>query len=550
MDEPAGDQKMSDTVVEADVIIIGSGVAGAMAAYTLANKGVKVAILEAGPRIDRAAIVKKFTQSHKFDFSSGYPNEDWAPRPDWDPAEKPYFDHIGPAQANVEYLRNVGGTTWHWSGFAIRLHPEDMKIKSTYGVGIDWHFDYAELEPYYSEAEKEMGVSGDDKDPHPPRSKPFPLPPIPRSYSDKIIAPKLEKMGIKFSTPPAARNSRAYDGRSQCMGFGTCSPICPSGAQYAAVVHVNKSEKLGVRVLENTRVDRIITDASGKISEVHAKRPDGTDVTARGRIFLLAANGIESPRLLLMSANETYSKGLANSSGRVGRYFFEHPGLVCRMVMPAPVYPRGPEATMSSDNFRNGDFRRTRAGFTFSIHNFAHHFEATSDLLEKGAEPPSLDSAIRDRVVRMIDMSSHMEQLPSEKNGITLDWTRRDRAGQPVMKHYYSFSDYENAGFEAAKETFRHITKALDAELLSIQGPVTEHHPLGMAMMGKDKKTSVVDPHCRSHDHPNLFIVGTAVFPSCGMSRPTLTIAALAIRTAEEIARQLKKKRINRISTD
>ena len=534
---------MSSDIINAEVIIIGSGIAGAMAAYSLAKKGIKVIILEAGPRIDRAAVVHKFTQSYKFDFSSGYPNEDWAPRPDWDATEKPYFEHIGPVQAKMEYLRLVGGTTWHWSGFTPRLRPEDMKLKSTYGVGIDWPFDYAELEPFYCLAEKEMGVAGNNNDPHlPPRSQPFPLPPIPHSYSDKIIAPALEKLGIALSSPPAARNSHAYDGRSQCMGFGTCSPICPSGAQYSASVHVGKAEKLGVHVLENTRVDRVVADAAGNIKEVIAHKPDGSEVIARGSIFLLAANGIESPKLLLMSADEHHTKGLANSSGHVGRYFFEHPSMVCRLIMPVPVYPRGPEVTMGSNTFCHGDFRKKHTGYSFGIHNFPHHHEATDYLLAKGAVPPELDSAIRDRVSRMIDMNTQMEQLPREENGITLDWTRKDRAGQPMVKHYYSYTDYERAGFDHARKTFTNIATALNAELLSIDEPVVSHHPFGMAMMGGDKKNSVVDPHCRSHDHKNLFIVGMAVFPSCGMSSPSLTIAALAIRAAEEIALQLKDK--------
>lgn len=538
---------MTDNIIEADVVIIGSGVAGALTAYKLAQSGAKVVVLEAGPRIERADVVKKFTQSHKFDFSSGFPNTEHAPRPDWQEKDKNYIRHTGPEKPQIEYIRAVGGTTWHWSGFASRLSPEDFKMKSTYGVGIDWPIDYRTLEPWYCEAEAELGVAGIE-DPMPQakglpeiwRSKPYPMPPVPRSYSDSIIEKKLKKIGLHFSTPPAARATKPYDGRVQCMGFGTCSPICPSGAQYAAINHVIKAEKLGARVLENTRVDKLVTDTSGRISEVIAKQPDGTELRARAKIFVLAANGLESPRLLLMSANESNPKGLANSSGRVGRFLHEHPGIVCRFVMPEPVYPRGPEVTMGCGTFMRGNFRRRRAGWAMGVHNFPHHHESADLLMKKGLEPPALDPAIRKRVLGMLDMNTQIEQLPYEQNGITLDWSRRDSAGQPGIDLYVSYTDYERASFALIRKMFTRIVKTLGAEMLSISEPVAQHHPLGMAMMGADKKYSVTDQYGRSHDHPNLFIQGMALFPTAGMHSPTLTISALALRNAEEVKRQLK----------
>lgn len=528
---------------EADVVIIGSGIAGAMCAYMLAKKKIKVLVLEAGPRVERADIVKKFTQTYKFDFSSGFPNVDWAPRPDWQDKDKQYFEHTGPVRAEVEYLRVVGGTTWHWSAGVARLIPSDLKLRSTYGVGYDWPIDYDHLEPWYSKADYEMGVAGDDNQIihfGAYRSKPFPLPPIPLSYSDKIIAKGLESTGITFLSATSARNSRAFDGRSQCMGFGTCSPICPSGAQYGAMVHVAKAEKLGVRILDNTRVDRIVADKVGKITEVRAKRSDGKDVVARGKIFLLAANGIESPRLLLMSADESHPKGLANSSGRVGRNFYEHPGMVGNLLMPEPVYPRGPEGTMANAIYRDGPFRKTQSAWALGVHNSTFIHEAANDALVKGLEPPALDSAIRDQATRRISINTQMEQLPQLENGMSLDWTRRDSAGQPVMKIHYSLSDYERASFEQARDLFKKIATALSAQLDAITGPWVHHHPMGMVMMGSDPKTSVVDAECRSHNHKNLFVVSGAVFPASGIGGPTLTIAALAIRASEDIAKQLR----------
>lgn len=523
--------------INADVVIIGSGVAGAMTALRLMQKRVKnVVILEAGPRIRRDDIVRAFQSKPLADLSIGYPNPDWAPRPDWE-AKIPYIEASGPALAKIEYLRVVGGTTWHWAACTPRMLPVDLRLKSSYGVGLDWPIEYAALEPYYTEVEYEIGVAGDSEDGS-PRSRPYPLPPVPLSYCDKVIAEGLQRIGISFIPRPVARATKPYAGRGQCQGFGTCAPICPSGAQYAAVQTIEKLEKAGARVIENMRVDRL--NADGVIRSVEAKKSDGTPVTVRGKVYVIAANAIESPRLLLMSVSEKYPKGLANSSGQVGRNFMDHPTLICRMKMPKPVWPgRGPESIVTSPTFRDGNFRRARSACMLSIENRVHLSAIVEELLDKGIEPPELDNEIKDRALREIEIDAAFEQLPDPKNGITLDWSRRDRAGQPMMKHHWSFSEYENAGFAEGQKNFDRMAKELGAEISFTYGPIPLHHPMGMTLMGNDPRTSVLDAFGRTHDHANLFVVSSSAFPSGGTANPTLTIAALGMRTADAIVRQL-----------
>lgn len=528
-------------VIETDVLIIGSGVAGALTGWKLARNGVKVVILEAGPRIDRAEIVKGFTDTHKLDLSGGYPNETWAPRPDWSTETDPYIDQIGPDITRIEYLKVVGGTTWHWAGVANRLTPVEMRMKSAYGVGFDWPISYDDIEPWYCEAEREIGVAGDSKtDDGSPRSRPYPLPMVPHSYSDKIIMQATKKIGMLFVPRPGARLTRDYDGRSQCQGFGTCSPICPTGAQYNASVHVEKAEKLGAMLYENTRADKIICDDKGRITGVHATTKDGTRITAKAKVFVLAANGVESPKLLLMGVNENRPTGLANSSGKVGRYFYDHPGVYCRFIMPRPVWPRGPENTMTSYSFRDGPFRKKRAGWAIAIYNRPHINDITRELLVSGLEPPELDAELKRRVVSQLEADSHMEQLPDEANGITLDWAKKDSAGQPVMRLHYALGDYEKAGIAHTRSMFDKMINATGAQMISVSEPFAHHHLMGMTMMGNDPKTSVVDAECRTHDHKNLFVVSSSVFPTGGCANPTLTIAALALRAGETILKQLK----------
>lgn len=534
------------THIEAEVVIIGAGVAGAITACKLACQGVKnILVLEAGPRIDRADTVLKFRRSPYIDSLSGFPNPAWAPRPDWSEADgadaqKPYIENIGPVIAREEYLRIVGGTTWHWDGITPRFLPVDFRLQSVYGVGADWPIDYDTLEPFYSEAEYELGVAGDDaKFDGSPRSKRFPMSPIPGTYGDKVIAGRMKDAGFPFASRPAARASVPYQGRAQCMGFGTCSPICPSGAQYGAIYHVERAEKLGVKVMENTRVDRIV--ANGSVTSIEARKPDGTPVSVRAKIFVLSANGIETPRLLLMSAGEKHREGIANSSGAVGKNFMEHPFLACRMTLgDVVVTGRGPQVVSASTIFRDGSFRSERPGFVLTTVNRSGVHEIANDLLARGAEASVIDDEIRKHTMRDVNFIISIEQLPDPANRITVNWDRRDAAGQPALRQFYSFSGYEKKGFAHAREAFGKIAIALSAEISPIGDPAPQNHLIGTTRMGDDPKTSVTDSFGRSHDHKNLFIVSSSLFPTAGTINPTLTIAALALRTAEEIARQLK----------
>jgi choline dehydrogenase-like flavoprotein len=525
--------------IDATVVIIGSGVAGALTAYRLAQDGIKnIVVLEAGPRIDRADIVRNFTKSPYGDFSYGYPNAAHAPRPDWTNEKGSGIDMAGPVVARNEYLRVVGGTTWHWSGSTPRLHPADFRLRSTHGVGMDWPFGYDALAPYYAEAEQELGVAGDSAfDDGSPRDKNFPMPPIPLSYCDRELAKGLPD--IKFFSRPVARASIPYRGRGACEGFGSCMPVCPSGAQYTAAEHVARAEKLGVRVMADTRVDRIV--AQGSVTHIEAARKDGSRVTLGAKIFVVAANGMETPRLLLMSAGESSSAGIANSSGQVGRNYIDHPSLVARLLMPKPVWQgRGPVTLMASHDFRDGDFRKNRPGWIISTDNRNPVPSIAASLIEQGIEPPALSAQIRDQAARVVDIAGSAEQLPDAKNGITLDWSKRDSAGQPRIRHYYSLGAYEQKGIEHIRAAFTGYAATLGAQLLNISDTFTVHHMMGMTRMGIDAKTSVTDGFGRCHDHKNLFIAGASLFPAGGCVNPSLTIAALALRSAREIARQLK----------
>jgi glucose dehydrogenase len=529
--------------MEADAVVIGSGMAGALVGWKLAQQDIRVLILEAGPRIERSQVVDAFAATHKFDMSAGYPNEWWAPRLDWGEGPDRYVDQTGPDVAQFEYLRVVGGTTWHWSGGTERLKPVDMRLRSTYGVGVDWPISYDDIELNYLEAEREIGVAGDDGDPaNAPRSAPFPLPPIPLGYMEIELKKRLREIGMNVATSPAARNSVVFDRRPQCDGYGTCTPICPIGAQYSAIVHVEKAEKLGARVLPNARVDNLAVDVDGGVSRVRFSRPDGSTDFATGKVFVLAANTVESTRLLLASATEARPQGLANSSAQVGRNFMMHPAFHVGFETPYPLYAgRGPTARAGIADLRDGAFRASESAVHISIDNAPFVQPIAAALLREGKMPPELDRALRDAVVRQGAFLAYVEQLPDPENRISIDWSVRDSAGQPRIKVRYSIGDYERRGIATARAAIDRMLRHLGGKATRRLDEISVNHLMGTLRMGRDARTSVCDIEGRTHDHANLFVASGGLSPTSGTAGPTLTIAALSLRTANAITKQLSR---------
>ena len=403
--------------------------------------------------------------------------------------------------------------------------------------------DYEDLEPYYARAEVEMGVAGEapprsDQ----PRSTPYPMRGITPSYMDRKIAEALAVHGLEFKIASVARNTRAYDGRPACRGNNNCFHICPIGAQYAAIVHVHKTEQAGARVVPEALAVRLEADASGLITDVRVKRPDNGTATAKGRVFVLAANGLETPRLLLQSHSPGWPNGLANSSDQVGRNLMDHLGISASMLLPEPVFTgRGPTHITLCTQYSDGLFRRFRAAGGLGLNNKLELHEIAMGLLEKGLKGETLDRAIRDRASRQITVASFVEQLPDPSNRVSLDAGRLDSAGLPRMRIHFDSGDYSRRGAAFMRGVLEKIAGYLDAQEIDHSAELVHaNHMLGATRMGANQRTSVVAPDCRTHDHRNLFIASGSVFPSSGGTKgPTLTIAALSLRIADSILKEL-----------
>jgi len=524
--------------IEADVIVVGAGIAGALLAARLAAAGVKVAILEAGARVDRDAATQRF-----WDAPVKVPECPYPPTPQ---AEHPisndpdyWYRQTGPDKFKSTYLKQVGGTTWHWLGTCLRFVPNDFRLSTLYGRGVDWPFGYDDLEPYYGEAENEIGVSGDNGETlGSPRSTPYPMPAIPQTFLDKTLARALAGTRFELRATPQGRNSVDRGERPACCGNASCIPICPIQAKYDATVHIALAEKRGAKLHAQTTATRIEVGGDGRVTAIRFKRWDGSDGVATAKVFVLAAHAIEIPRLLLNSRSERRPNGVANSSDQVGRNLMGHPAQLSWALAPEPVWPyRGPLSTSGIETPRDGAFRKDRPAFRIEIGNDGWAWpkgaptSTAAVLARSGLRDAALNEALRDQASRHLRLTSLLEQLPEPENRVTLDPDEADIYGVPLPRLAYRLGAYVEAGLAAARAAHAEIFALLGATTIQHRdGAEGAGHIIGTARMGSDPRHSVVDPELRSHDHPNLFILGSAVFPTGATANPTLTIAALSLR--------------------
>jgi len=532
------------TAIEADVIIVGAGFAGALLADRLAARGIRTAVLEAGPRVNRGAAFRTFLDTPIKTPESPYERLPEAEFPDTLDSGH-WYRQAGPDVFKSTYLKAVGGTSWHWLGTCVRYVPSDFRMRSDFGRAVDWPIDYAELEPWYVEAERELGVAGDsDEDLGSPRSGPFPQPPIPGTWLDRVIARALEGTQYQVRLTPQARNSVAREGRPACCGSGTCIPICPVAAKYDATVHLDRAETAGAVIHERTTATFIETGADGRVSAIRFRRPDGTGDLARGRVFILAGNAVETPRLLLHSRSEAAPGGIANASDQVGRNLMDHPIQLSWALAGEPVWPyRGPMATSGIENLRDGAFRSQRSALRIQISNDGWNWPTggpvtlADSLSRRGLLGSDLRRAITDHASREVQLAALTEQLPDPENRITLDPWDTDPYGVPLPRMHYRVGGYSRAGLDYARDVHDEIFARLNAsEIQHAEEFEGSGHVIGTTRMGNDPRDSVVDRNLRSHAHENLFLVGAGVFPTASTANPTLTIAALALRAANEIA--------------
>ena len=264
---------------------------------------------------------------------------------------------------------------------------------------------------------------------------------IPQTYLDKAYSQGARRAPIyEVRSTPQGRNSTARENRPACCGNASCIPVCPIQAKYDATVHVDRAVAAGAMLHEQTNAVFVEVGPDRKVSAIRFKRWDGSEGRATGKVFVLAAHAIETPRLLLNSKSETTPNGAANSSDQVGRNLMDHPTQLSWALANDAVYPyRGPLATSGIENLRDGDFRKTRGAFRIEIGNDGWSWptgapiSTAQDLANQGLRGSGLDNALAYQSARHIRLASLVEQPPDPDNRVTLDDTdlrrlRRRRA--------------------------------------------------------------------------------------------------------------------------
>lgn len=529
------------TVKDADVVVIGSGAGGAVIAKELAESGLSVVIIEAGRRYVPLA-----------DYLTDRTDFETRAKDVFRPTDERRDVYTTPARQGFAYSRvkGVGGSTLHYVAMSPRLHETDFSTRSTDGVGADWPITYADLEPYYTRVEFELGVSGPDgANPfEPPRSRPYPTPALPFNLASQAIKRGADRLGLHLVREPLALPSLDWHGRSACVGAGTCHMGCLISAKSSMdVTYVRKAEATGrVEIRTESMAREIEVDRDGKARAIVYIDKDGREQRVSGRAIVVAGNAVETPRLLLMSTSNRFPDGLANSSGLVGRYFMEHLAVFAFGLFDQRVDPwRGtPSGGIIQDNYatdrRNGFAR----GWTTLVTANSHWPYSVANRI------PGWGVEHKDRVQRLFGhyacLATVGEQLPDLRNRVILDPIQKDLYGLPAPCLINQPRDNDLAMISRMSASLKELLDASGAS--EIWGneyyPGTSSHYLGTCRMGNDPRSSVVDPWGRTHDVPNLFIADSSVFVTAGAANPALTISALAVRTSEAIVERFRRNEL------
>ncbi|MDA0313164.1 MAG: GMC family oxidoreductase [Gemmatimonadetes bacterium] len=532
--------------VETDVLIIGGGITAAMVAEKLTDEhDVDVLVLEAGghstPLQGRAQARQRYID---------YGENPW------------HGDHINDQKPEGIMSRSmtVGGQALHWGGTVPRYTPEDFRLRSTFGVHTDWPIDFDTLDPYYQEAEERIGVSGVQGPEHlDPRGAPYPMREVPLTWTLDRLKAWIENAGIPIWANPVAKNTEPYRGRNLCLRCDTCN-ICPTGAKYspdftfAQLLAANR-----IRLETGTLIRRLeLEPGTNRILAAIGRSYDDpdTDVIYRAKTYVLAGGYTWSPHLLMLSANDRFPDGLANSSGTLGRYMAGHRAVSATVELPQRLLP----GMYYGHSLISKFFQRPQleGGPSLSEGRYVRHdFRVWESASARGPR-------MRDDEGRMImgdevmadwrsrtatgtaRLRSYYDVIPDRSSRIVLDRNRTNRFGDPMPTLEFQDApvsrDLRGHTEDRLRANFERVARAGGGSVLRTSVDSTQDHPGGGCRMGDDPGDSVVDSWGRAHDHENLFVVGAPTLVSAGCNNGTLTFSALSLRSAEEIGKAFRSR--------
>jgi choline dehydrogenase-like flavoprotein len=518
---------------EVDICIVGAGAAGGVLAQELAKAGMEVVVIEAGP-----------FWNPQTDFAS---DELTAQGLAWndtrfvagkDPLK---FGHNNSG-------RGVGGGTVHFTGVFYRFHESDFKVRTLDGVGEDWPITYKDLEPYYDKVEDEVKVSGPKEFPWGAFHGPYPFPVRePISGNAQIFRRGCEALGIRSVVAPLAILSAPYDGRPPCINRGFCNQGCLPNAKFSTLIqHLPKAIGYGAEIISDSMVTQILLDKGGdKITGVEFVC-EGKAYRQRAKVVILSNFVVETPRLLLNCVSTHHPKGLANSSGMVGKNIMPHSGhdVFAKFEEEIRLYKGTPVLAATQEFYETDNFRGFARGYTLNAHGNRPVSLAKNLAVELGLWGKELRDAMMDfNFYAQITLVG--EVLPDPANALTLT-EEKDEYGlyRPLIT--FSYGDNDNKLIRHGVEKAYEILEAAGGRRAFVI-PDTGHL-MGGCRMGNDPDTSVVNGFCQSHDIPNLYICSASVFVTSGGANPTETVMAIAHRTADHLIDQGKKAELRSIA--
>ena len=541
---------------EVDFVIIGSGAAGGIMAKELSTAGFSVVVLEQGGW-------------GKFGKEQEYNKDEWLQRnlsdddrlmsnPQTQRNTYRKNDKEKAVAGNHSYGCVVGGGTvtygsssWRHLPYEFREASYDQTIPSGTGMA-DWPITYEELEPYYTKAEWEMGISGlRVNSPFvAPMSKDYPVPPMPLKSSGALMKTAASKLGLTVVPGPLAIISQPYMGRQACVNCGICSGYgCQVKARSSSAVTVLpvaiKTGRCELRVKSYVR--EISVDSSGRATGVVYFDAQKREVRQKAKNVILSANGTESARLLLMSKSTRFPDGLANSNGVVGKYVMFGNGASASALFEHPLNEyKGVISGAGIVDYVPSDPKR---GFYGGGRMTARGYLTPLELGLNGLSPGSprwgaaYKKALREEANHRMTITCFVTQLPLETNRVDLDPDVKDEWGLPAMRITSSAHPDDVKNMEFFRQKSIEVLEAAGAKKVWAPKVAESHggaHNRGSCRMGNDPKTSVVDKFHKAHDVPNLFVVDGSNLVTGGRNHPTMTIQALAFRAAEHIIRDAK----------